>query len=155
DVPSVQGAGAMQHELDEAGEATLEENPLAAEEYDEDGGHEASGEPEEGEALRLDEAHRFDPPQPAQLAVSTQTLGAEVSAEQAEMELSAEELAYEEGESFFGRASATIRDIIDAIKTRARIASGVRNEVVLTNQIFSERHPARGGRDLTPGEPDF
>jgi Putative amidase domain len=69
--------------------------------------------------------------------------------------LSAEELAYEEEQTFFDRATATIRDVIDAMKTRARLASGVRDEVVLTNQIFFERHPARGRRNLTPGEPDF
>jgi D-alanyl-D-alanine carboxypeptidase len=155
DVPRIAGASELHHELDESGEAALEESPLAAEEYDESGEQQAADESEQEEAALVDEAHRFDPPQPTTFETPAEAFTAEVSGEQTEMSLSAEELAYEEGESFFGPATELIRDVIDAMKTRARIAGGVRNEVVLTNQIFFERHPARGGRDLTPGEPDF
>jgi hypothetical protein len=108
----------------------------------------------ESEAERVDEARRLDPPQPATLAESPPAFAAGIG-EQGLFGASAEEFAYEEGEGFFDRATATIRDVVDALKTRARIANGVRDPAQLTNLIFFERHPARGGRDLTPGEPDF
>src|SRR5947209_5180520 len=44
---------------------------------------------------------------------------------------------------------------VDLLKTRARISSGMRDETKLTNLVFFDRHPTRGGRDLSPSEPDF
>jgi hypothetical protein len=63
--------------------------------------------------------------------------------------------SFEEAEGFFATATSAIRDAWDAIKTRARIADGERNEAELTNLIFFDRYPKRGRQRLSPTEPDF
>ncbi|TML61286.1 MAG: hypothetical protein E6G22_09660 [Actinobacteria bacterium] len=61
----------------------------------------------------------------------------------------------QETEDWFDRATDAIRAAVDLLKTRARISSGMRDETKLTNLVFFDRHPTRGGRDLSPSEPDF
>lgn len=63
--------------------------------------------------------------------------------------------AFEDAEGFFDTATTAIRTAWDTVKTRTRIANGIRDEGQLTNLVFFDRHPGRGGRRLTPGEPDF
>ena len=119
------------HEADESFEAVAEwESPAALEAAP---FAEADEEVLEGAAVDLGEEEELD----------------------AAMESPAEVATLGEAEGWLDRATGAIRDAFDFVKTRARIASGIRDVGKLTNLVFFDRHPERGGRSLTAGEPDF
>jgi Uncharacterized protein conserved in bacteria (DUF2272) len=64
-------------------------------------------------------------------------------------------LPAEEAEGIFTQARRYVRDVVDRVRVRQAISSGTTDENQLINLVFFQRHPGRGGRALSPSEPDF